>query len=182
MDKTTLQVLRDAADKKIVCVGDVMLDVFVRGRVDRVSPEAPVPVLSEAESTYMPGGAANVAANAAAMGAVVDVIGVIGPDESGTKLRSLLDAQSGIHVDLVVDPDRATTCKTRFAASGQQMLRLDDERCDGLSRNLEDAVLFKVDAALKGASVLVLSDYAKGVLTDRLLSELRDLACGASAT
>jgi D-beta-D-heptose 7-phosphate kinase/D-beta-D-heptose 1-phosphate adenosyltransferase len=168
------------AAAKVVVLGDVMLDRYVYGDVARISQEAPIPVLRVARQTLVAGGAGNVAANLAALGAEARMIGVAGADDAGRQLATYTPGGAGSLVwDLAVDPDRHTTLKTRFVAAGQQLLRADEEVTAPLSLATEAAVLRRLDAALADAHVLVLSDYAKGVLTDRVLRQAIDRARAA---
>ena len=168
------------AAAKVVVLGDVMLDRYVYGDVVRVSQEAPIPVLRVGRETVAAGGAGNVAANLAALGAEARLIGVVGDDEAGRQLAAYAPGGAGrLICDLVVDADRRTTLKTRFVAAGQQLLRADAEVTQPISQTAEEAVLRRLDAALAGADVLVLSDYAKGVLTDRVLRQAIDRARAA---
>lgn len=151
----------------VLVVGDVMLDKYVWGEVERISPEAPVPVLRTARQSQHPGGAANVAMNLAGLGAQVTLMGFGGGDQDHHALEALL-AETGVAVSLVVCPNVPTTSKLRLLAGHQQLLRLDNEpHCADFS-GFNDALLDNVMAALPNASVIVLSDYAKGVLNERL--------------
>lgn len=156
---------------RIVVLGDVMLDRFVYGDVTRISPESPVPVLAVQRETRMPGGAGNVVANLRGLGVQADLISVTGDDAAGRELKTLLQ-QSGANADgLVIASDRPTTSKTRFLGHSQHMLRVDEERALPLSADREDAVLTALRTHLKKAGLLILSDYGKGVLTDRVLRD-----------
>lgn len=161
-----------AARVRVLCVGDVMIDRFVSGTIERISPEAPVPVLRIEHSSAMPGGAGNVARNAAALGARVQLIGVAGDDDAGRELAGRLASEPGITPDLIVENGRQTTVKTRFIAASQQVLRADDETTSAPTAAVRDAVVAHVKAAVAGSNVLLLSDYAKGVLTDGLAERL----------
>ncbi len=121
------RLLRGFPKQRVLVAGDLMLDEQIDGKVDRISPEAPVPVVQISGHFYVPGGAANVAANIAALGAGVLLAGVIGDDEQGRQLAGLLK-ERGIEAKLLKDSDRPTITKTRVVAHGQQMLRLDRER------------------------------------------------------
>lgn len=147
---------------RVLVVGDVMLDRYWFGEVERISPEAPVPVVRVARREDRLGGAANVARNVAALGGQVTLVGVLGADEAGDSIRRL-SAESGIHTDLIADPSLHTTLKMRVLGRQQQLLRVDFEQ------HPEQAALDSVDAALArhlaNHDVVVLSDYAKGVLT-----------------
>lgn len=156
--------------QRVTILGDLMLDRYVWGEVDRISPEAPVPVVAVREETSRFGGAANVAENVAALGAKARVLGVVGDDAAGAELRSLL-SERGVDVDGVrVVPDRPTTTKTRIIAHGQQVVRTDREKPHDISRDDEEAVIVALTAALGTSDVLIISDYGKGVLTERVLS------------
>ncbi|MEP2814470.1 MAG: PfkB family carbohydrate kinase, partial [Alphaproteobacteria bacterium] len=127
-ERTDLIALVEAlADTKVVCLGDVMLDTFVHGEVERISPEAPIPVLRVTGETRMLGGAGNVVRNLAALGAKTRFLSVIGDDDAGTEVRTLLAREAGVTGDLKTDAGRQTTIKTRFVAGTQQMLRADRE-------------------------------------------------------
>jgi D-beta-D-heptose 7-phosphate kinase / D-beta-D-heptose 1-phosphate adenosyltransferase len=160
----------------VLCVGDVMLDRFVGGTVRRISPESPVPVLSMADAKVLAGGAANVARNIAALGGRCTLIGVVGTDTAASDLAAALRDPVGITPRLVSIAGRPTTEKTRFVAHGQHMLRADREVTAPIDAATEAALLAMVEAELATHQVLVLSDYAKGVLTDRLVSEAIRLA------
>jgi D-beta-D-heptose 7-phosphate kinase/D-beta-D-heptose 1-phosphate adenosyltransferase len=159
--------------QRILVVGDVMLDQFLWGKVSRISPEAPVPVVEITRESFFPGGAANVARNLRALDSAVTVLGVLGDDEAGGELRGLLE-QQGIDTNgLIVDPNRPTTVKTRIVAHHQQVVRFDREKCAGLSSALERKVLEYFGAHLEDVSAVVFEDYAKGVLSQRLLNILQ---------
>ncbi|HEC12885.1 MAG TPA: D-glycero-beta-D-manno-heptose-7-phosphate kinase [Acidiferrobacteraceae bacterium] len=146
---------------RVMVVGDVMLDRYWFGRVDRISPEAPVPVVAVGETQERPGGAANVAGNVTALGASCILISVIGNDESGAKLTTLLNAQ-GVDCRLNKDPETSTTVKLRVMSHNQQLMRLDFESPPSheiLERCLED-----YKAALSDVDIVLFSDYGKGGL------------------
>jgi D-beta-D-heptose 7-phosphate kinase/D-beta-D-heptose 1-phosphate adenosyltransferase len=157
------------AEQKIVCLGDVMLDVFNFGRIERISPEAPVPILLIENVEEIPGGAANVARNVASLGASCTLIGAVGEDDDATRLGRLLLAEPRLFAKLSVDHNRATTCKTRFVAKGQQVLRVDAEYTHEISSLLREELMNAFERAIVGAHAIILSDYAKGVLSQSLL-------------
>ncbi|MEQ9643424.1 MAG: D-glycero-beta-D-manno-heptose-7-phosphate kinase [Alphaproteobacteria bacterium] len=168
------------AAAKVVVLGDVMLDRYVYGQVSRVSQEAPIPVLRVGRESPMPGGAGNVAHNLAVLGAEARLIGLVGNDEAGHSLQQFTPNGAGRLINhLVVDPDRRTTVKTRFVAAGQQLLRADEEDIVNPSKAVEAALLRRLDDALADADVLVISDYAKGVLSDQVLRSAIDRARAA---
>lgn len=152
---------------KIACVGDLMLDRYVYGEVSRISPEAPIPVLRTSRTVAMPGGVGNVARNVAALGGVARLGAVIGNDTAGTELTALIAAETHIE-DVVARPAGASTIvKTRFVSGGQQLLRLDDEAAPTAIQDSD---------AFADASVCLLSDYAKGVVSDALLASALNAA------
>ena len=150
---------------RVLVVGDVMLDHYIAGRVKRISPEAPVPVVSVAKRWSVPGGAANVARNLVRLGVDVAVAGVVGQDAAASDLRAALVGE-GIAEGLAASASRRTTCKTRVLAQGQQLLRLDEEVCVPLSAEEAEALEGQVFSLLHGRQVVILSDYAKGVLLE----------------
>ena len=160
----------DFASYCILCVGDVMLDRFQHGEIDRISPEAPVPVIRLRHLREMPGGAGNVASNVAALGGRAVLVGLAGQDEAGTRLRHLLAAQPGVTDALVATQRRPTICKTRFIAGRQQVVRADDESGEALFADEQAALISAIDAHLGTAQALVLSDYGKGALSRAVLA------------
>ena len=168
------------ASRRITVVGDVMLDRFVIGRVSRISPEAPVPVVVFDHEEWRLGGAANVAHNLRALGAAVDLIGVIGADESGTQLKNELAAK-GLHATgLITDLERKTTTKMRVVTTrNQQVARVDYESDHEVSSSIEDALAAQVEMRANAAQVILVSDYQKGVITRRAMAQLA--AYGRSA-
>jgi D-beta-D-heptose 7-phosphate kinase / D-beta-D-heptose 1-phosphate adenosyltransferase len=168
---TLLGTLRQCAGVSITIVGDVMLDEYVGGAVERISPEAPVPVVRAGLSEFRLGGAANVARQITALGAAVNLIGVIGEDAAGDRVRRLCE-ESGISTDaIVVAKDRQTTRKLRIVSQSQQLLRVDWEDHEPLSGLVIEALLDRI-RRLPVADSLILSDYAKGVLNESVVGEL----------
>lgn len=158
---------------RVVIVGDLMLDQFLFGRVERISPEAPVPVLSFEHEQHRLGGAANVAHNARALGAAVDLIGVVGEDITATRLVSDLRAHGLGGEGVVTDPSRRTTLKVRLVTMrNQQVARVDYEHDREISEAVEDAVMGQVASRAADAGVIVISDYLKGVVTRRLVAQI----------
>ncbi|WP_420245666.1 D-glycero-beta-D-manno-heptose-7-phosphate kinase [Roseiterribacter gracilis] len=162
---------------RLLVVGDAMLDRFVAGTVERISPEAPIPILRVERRAEMPGGAGNVVANLLALGARVAFVAVVGDDEAGRVLAGFPDER--LERALVVEPGRPTTVKTRFVAGTQQLLRIDEETTTAISPASEDAVLRAVENNLKQAGAVILSDYGKGVLTPRVCQGIIKLARAA---
>jgi rfaE bifunctional protein kinase chain/domain len=153
---------------QVLVVGDCMLDAYVSGAASRISPEAPVPIVNVSRRQYLPGGAANVAANARAMGADVALAGVTGVDESAVRHRRELERRANGVGALVEDAARATITKTRITAAGQQIVRFDDEDLSPLPESLVAELQRRCAASLGSAHVCVISDYAKGVAGDAL--------------
>jgi D-beta-D-heptose 7-phosphate kinase/D-beta-D-heptose 1-phosphate adenosyltransferase len=166
------------SQQTVVCVGDLMLDDFVYGEVSRISPEAPAPVLAVTKSDLAVGGAGNVARNIAALGARCIFVGVVGDDEAGRIVTAKLAAEPSIETHLVVDSSRPTTRKVRFVSEhhSTHLLRADWELARLVDGEIEQAVLAEALAALPHAASVVLSDYAKGVLTPRIIRALIDAA------
>ncbi len=178
-DGTLAGLLPHFADCCVLVLGDVMLDRYVHGEVRRISPEAPIPVLRAQARRAVLGGAANVAQNVAALGARARLVGVVGMDDAATEIGRVLAAAPAITACLVPVPQRPTTVKTRFTSGSHQLLRLDEEESGPLGATEEARVLAEFEAALGQSDVVVLSDYAKGVLTDRVLAEAIRLARAA---
>jgi len=155
--------------QRIVVVGDAMLDIYLLGDVERISPEAPVPVVHVAERQYRLGGAANVAANVAAIGATVTLVAAIGDDQRGEQLRTEL-AAAGIRDDGVITlPARPTTSKTRVVARNQQVVRIDEEEDTLLDGDAQGDLLHRLRRELSSADAVLLEDYNKGALTPALI-------------
>jgi len=165
--------------KRIGVLGDLMLDRYLWGTASRLSPEAAVPVVDFVEQSECLGGAGNVAANIAALGAKVEAFGVIGNDEAGRALDGCLRAASITHKGIVSDSKRVTTVKTRIIARHQQVVRVDHERREPLRPETQEKLLRLLFSALRRLDALVLSDYDKGLITDdfadRVLSAAHQL-------
>jgi len=154
--------------RRIGVAGDFMLDRYVWGSATRLSPEAPVPVVDFVNESQALGGAGNVARNLAALGVTVFPFGVVGEDEEGSAIRSLFSSEGMAAKGVVGDASRVTTVKTRIVAKHHQVVRIDRERREPLSRALEDRLVRAIKAALPRLDALVVSDYDKGVVTDSL--------------
>ncbi|MFA6318575.1 MAG: D-glycero-beta-D-manno-heptose-7-phosphate kinase [Elusimicrobiota bacterium] len=153
------------AGKRVLVVGDLMLDEFIRGGVHRISPEAPVPVVQVRSEDYVPGGAGNVARNLASLGAAVAVVGVVGEDAAAERLLSDFQGH-GVSVDRVLsDSGRVTSQKCRIIAEHQQVVRFDRESTGPLSPASERSLLARIPEAVASSDAVVLSDYGKGVVT-----------------
>jgi D-beta-D-heptose 7-phosphate kinase/D-beta-D-heptose 1-phosphate adenosyltransferase len=172
------EILRAARDIRALVVGDLMLDKYIIGTVDRISPEAPVPVLHvEHESSAM-GGAANVAANIVALGAGADVVGCVADDEAGRTLQAGMEAAGVGTAGLVVVPDRPTTVKTRVLARHQQVVRVDRENSGDVSEAVAGRLVQRLDRLASSCDVLVLEDYNKGVLVPEVIDAALEVGKG----
>lgn len=167
------QVVDAMRGKRALVVGDVMLDRYVIGRVERISPEAPIPILRVGEESLRPGGAGNVAANLAALGLKVDLVGVVGRDAEARALQAALESSPNIKASLFAGADRRTTAKTRHIAGGQQLLRTDSEHTHPVDGTLEDRLIAAIERTAPKADAVVVSDYGKGCLTRRVLLAIR---------
>ena len=167
------QLFSDFSNIKIAVIGDVMLDTYLFGKVERISPEAPVPVVAVQRKEQRIGGAGNVALNTVALGATTFIISVIGNDGDGKQLASLYSNQN-INTDyLIISDNRITTNKTRILGSNQQMMRLDSEITKDISPEEEDLLLQQLQHCIdtNKPDVIIFEDYNKGVLTERIIKE-----------
>jgi D-beta-D-heptose 7-phosphate kinase/D-beta-D-heptose 1-phosphate adenosyltransferase len=175
--------LENAGRPEVLVVGDLMLDRYVRGEVERVSPEGPIPVLEVTSEEDRPGGAGNVVSALAKLEANVAVCGVVGKDHDGERLRQLLVEMGADAAGVVADPGRPTSVKTRYLGyvqsagrAMQHVLRADRESRDPLSAEMEKELLRRIEAALPSKRAVVLSDYNKGALTERVMGRVIELA------
>lgn len=161
---------------RVLLVGDIMLDSFIYGAVDRISPEAPIAVIKTEKEKKMLGGAGNVLANLCAMGCQTDIIGLIGTDLAGQEIMQYVP-ECGSSIDsLIEDSDRPTILKTRYISQNQQLLRVDQEEIKPLSNKIEKDILSKAEKLMANANILILSDYGKGVLTPDIVKGLIKIA------
>ena len=165
------QLISSFADKRILVLGDVMLDEFIWGRVRRISPEAPVPVVEVGRESYHLGGAGNVAAGLRALGGIPIPIGLVGEDYAARRLADLLKENSIEPSGLISDPSRPTTMKTRIVAHNQQIVRADRESKTPLSEDRNAALLAAFLKWLPSCAAVIVSDYDKGVVNRQLLSQ-----------
>ncbi len=168
--------LFDFGEKKILVVGDIMLDIYQYGNCNRISPEAPVPVIDFINEEKMLGGAGNVLKNLVSFGASCNIISVIGEDLSGRIVSEKIDDLKISNNLLIVDKTRHTTEKCRVVSAGQQIIRIDKENKHAISSEIEDIVIKHVKTNLKNYDVIIFSDYLKGFLTDRVCNEIIKLA------
>ena len=159
---------------KVGVIGDVMLDTYMWGSVDRISPEAPVPIVTLHNKEYRIGGAGNVALNCKSLGAMVSLLSVTGHDTEGSLLNGLLDGNNIDTTYMVKSKDRITTSKTRIISRNQQMMRVDEEMTADLDKKDEKALLEKVQAYISATDpdIIIFEDYNKGVLTEKLVQKV----------
>ncbi|MDI6785640.1 MAG: D-glycero-beta-D-manno-heptose-7-phosphate kinase, partial [bacterium] len=168
--------IKQFKETNTLIIGDVMMDEYVWGEVSRISPEAPVPVVDVSSQSFVPGGAANVANNIRALNGKVHLIGVIGNDGIGRKLSFELGIKQ-IAVDrLIVDHERPTILKTRIIASNQQIVRVDKELKKRIAEEIEAEIIAKIEEVIPEVNVIVISDYGKGVITEKLISNVVSLS------
>ncbi len=170
----TQSLLEKFKGKKILVVGDLVLDHYLEGTVSRISPEAPVPIvtLGDHSERKIPGGAANVALNVLSLGGKPFLAGIVGQDEAGKTLLNLLD-NAGVNVDSVVsDGDRPTTVKTRVMGRNQQLIRIDKEKTHELAGPVDSVLRGAIDSILNEIDAVILEDYDKGVLSESLIAHI----------
>jgi rfaE bifunctional protein kinase chain/domain len=173
-----MMLLTAAKGKRVAVVGDAMLDIYLRGDVDRISPEAPVPVVRVRERKLALGGAANVANNVVSVGAVCELVAAVGEDPAGATLREML---SEVRTDTrsLVSVDRPTTTKTRVLARAHQLVRYDEEDDSDLAGDESELLMKAVRVAVESADAVVLQDYNKGVLVPRVIAQAIESAKSA---
>lgn len=167
--------LAEGASRRVAIIGDAMLDVYLRGDVDRISPEAPVPVVRVRDRRYALGGAANVAQNVAAMGAHGELVATVGDDVPGRLVQQML-VEMGAESRALVEVGRPTTTKTRLVARAQQVVRFDEEDDSDLTGDDGERLLHAARRAIEDADAVVLEDYNKGVLVPGIIEEIIYLA------
>ncbi|NVJ91318.1 MAG: D-glycero-beta-D-manno-heptose-7-phosphate kinase [Methylocystaceae bacterium] len=171
-----INLIHRAKDVEVLCVGDIMLDRFIYGSVERISPEAPIPIMRIEKEDSMLGGAGNVVRNLLSLGTNARFCGLIGEDEAGRTIAGLLNEDDHCTANLLMDDTRPTSIKTRYMASNQQMLRADQESIAALSEKHQSDLLLDVAESLGEVNVMVLSDYGKGVLEGDIPGHLIHLA------
>jgi rfaE bifunctional protein kinase chain/domain len=175
-EKRVRQLFTAISERSVMVVGDVMLDQYLWGKVSRMSPEAPVPVVEIESESYRFGGAANVSHNVASLGARVVPVGVIGDDPGGSTLKQLF-LERGFSADgLLVDPERPTTVKTRVIAHNQHVVRTDREIKNPISKKMQERVTGFIESRLGSVDAVILEDYNKGLLVPHLIGAVIDAA------
>ncbi|MFO7527140.1 MAG: D-glycero-beta-D-manno-heptose-7-phosphate kinase [Ignavibacteriaceae bacterium] len=175
-EKRLAEIKNNFKGKRIAVIGDMMLDIYFRGEVKRISPEAPVPVVEVENEFFRFGGAANCALNIATLGGVPEPIGVIGYDNFGTIFTSLLSENNIPPGGIFVDETRPTTSKTRIIADKQHIVRIDRESKLNLNSNFNEKILNQLNEIINSLDGIILQDYNKGVLTESLITQIIDLA------
>jgi rfaE bifunctional protein kinase chain/domain len=171
------QIVEEFKNKRILVIGDVMIDAYLLGNVNRVSPEAPVPIVSLQKEEERLGGAANVAINLVAMGASAVICSVIGNDRSGKKMIELLESNSISAEGVVLSNNRETTVKTRVIGNNQHLIRIDSEQTNDIDSSEELLLIEKVKQLLEnGVDAIIFEDYNKGVLTEKVIENVITLA------
>ena len=178
MDANLIKMLEKFKDKKIIVLGDIMLDKYIFGNVERISPEAPVQIVGVEKERFIPGGAANVANNIAALDAKVFMVGIVGKDIEAKILLKELKKRK-VNIDgIVTDNNVPTTQKVRVFGQKQQLLRIDYEKKDYLNKEAENKIIAFIKEKIKETDAIIISDYAKGVITKDLMANVKELAKG----
>lgn len=162
-------------NQKVMIIGDIMVDSYIWGTVDRISPEAPVPILNCSKSENRLGGAANVALNIKALGGIPIICSVVGTDETGNTIKDLFYSKNQISTKCILQDDsRITTKKTRLISQSQQIMRIDRENDSPLTPNIESSLIDVIKSTLKNENIsaVIFEDYDKGVITKRLIAEI----------
>ena len=163
--------------ERVLCVGDLILDHYVHGDIDRISPEAPIPILKAKDKNYdILGGCGNVARNICSANNKCHLISIVGNDDDGLKLKEIIKRIKNLTSNLIVDPVRCTTKKTRYVCENQQILRVDKEMENPISKALEVKIIKLLKKNINNCNVIVLSDYNKGVLTNNLIKKIIKIA------
>ena len=171
-----LKIIEDFSNCKVLCIGDVMLDRFIYGQVDRISPEAPIPVFAIGHENSMLGGAGNVARNLVGLGAQVSFVSVVGNDKTAHKITSMIGKEEQISPFLITEIGRITTVKTRFVAGNHQILRADNEVKHDISVSTVRMVLDILASEVAKVDVVLISDYGKGLLTREVLQKIIEIS------
>ena len=169
-------IISNFKNKKILVIGDLILDEFIWGQVSRISPEAPVPVVWVKDESFMPGGASNVANNINSLGGRAYMVGVVGNDDRAGILKGELEHR-GVNVDgIFTDPERPTILKTRVIAHQQQVVRIDKEKTDPLKDKIVNRIINYIENVIDEVDGLIVEDYGKGLITPKLLDKIVPLA------
>jgi len=170
------KISKDYSEKNVLVIGDIILDAYIFGKVDRISQEAPVPIVSIAEKNFKPGGAANVALNLSGLGANVQLIGLTGSGINCDELQKCFEKNNNINLHLVKDEGRPTSVKTRIIADGKQVARLDDEATNEINQIHKEKLKSVFDANSKNIDGIIIEDYNKGTLSSDVIVHIIDSA------
>jgi len=170
------KIINNFTGKKVLIVGDLMLDEYLVGKITRLSPEAPVPIVEIEKINYVPGGAANSANNVSSLGDETILVGIIGNDENGQTLIKLLKKRGIKTTGVFNDPERPTTLKSRIVSQGQQVVRVDKESRKPIPKRIERKILDFIKKTINRVDIILISDYAKGVVTPTLSQTIINLA------
>ena len=170
------KISKDYSEKNVLVIGDIILDAYIFGTVDRISQEAPVPIVSIAEKNFKPGGAANVALNLSGLGANVQLIGLTGCGINCDELQKCFEKNNNINLHLVKDEGRPTSVKTRIIADGKQVARLDDEATNEINQIHKEQLKSVFDAKSKNIDGIIIEDYNKGTLSSDVIVHIIDSA------
>ena len=176
-NKNSLKIiLEKIAKANVLVIGDSMLDSYIIGNVERISPEAPIPIMKIEENFFIPGGAGNVALNLSSLGVKSYFISLVGKDDAGKKLIKILDLSKNINANIVMDKSRKTSIKTRYIGNSQQLLRTDEETTNKMSRDVEKQIFQYYVRAIKKSDVVIISDYGKGIFWGNFCQRIIKLA------
>ena len=176
--KRLLEIIDNFSRSKVLVVGDLMVDQFIWGRVSRISPEAPVPVVEVTSENFLLGGSANVMNNIFSVGGKVNVTGIIGSDDMGDLLIRNFEEMNIDTTGVMVEQSRPTTVKTRIIAQSQQVVRFDRENKDSVSLSSIEKMLEYIESIRDDLGAVVISDYSKGIISERLLQGIREVTAG----
>lgn len=176
--QSLLNYIEEFKTKKILIVGDIMLDSYLYGKVNRISPEAPIPIVSVTSREYRPGGAANVAFNIKSLGAEVIVCSVIGNDDKAEIFKNILKENNLTDIGIIESAERKTTVKHRIISAGQHLLRVDDEITTDISEELSQKLINRITEITDNEKIdlIVFQDYDKGVLTESVIEQIIKIA------
>jgi len=176
-EKARLITIVNKFDKaKVLVIGDVMMDEYIWGDVSRISPEAPVPVVKVIKESFIPGGVANVVRNINSLRGRVYLVGTIGNDLLGKRLKKTLTKNGASTRGLIIDRSRPTTRKTRIIAHGQQVVRIDKEKADSVTSPIRNRLMSALEKFINRVDIIIVSDYGKGIITPSMLKKIFSLA------
>lgn len=176
MNNELLNILNNFKGKNILVIGDVMLDKYIFGNVERISPEAPVQVVEVEKENYVPGGAANVANNIVALQGNALMVGTIGKDNEANILLNELKKRNINTEGIFIEKNKPTTQKVRILGQKQQLLRIDYEKKEYISKEIETNIINFIKNQINNTNAIIISDYAKGVITENLINQIKDIA------